>query len=111
MLFSIDAPAAEYILDNGGAVVIELKFQESAGDILPAGRHLLGSYAPVIRLGEPEETGQRYERTWLEGTLLYHVSGVRPKPGCPAIRIVGRTLLCFRWLELEVAKHTPVFEE
>lgn len=110
-MFEMDGQTAEYILLHGGSAVIDLKFQGSAGDVFLAGRHLLGSTLPAIRLGEPSADAGPYVLARVNGSLIYHAPGVKPKPGRTAIRIVQKSLLGLSWLELEGARYSPVFAE
>lgn len=109
MLFDFDAATAAYIRQHGGTAVIDLKFRHAIGDGILAGRGLLGSYAPSVRLGEPAEHPHPYDRICMGGMILYHARGLEPKPGLRTIRIRLRSFATFRWLELEGARHIPVF--
>ena len=109
MLFDFDAATADYIRRHGGRVVMDMKFRHAYGDGCLAGRGLLGSYAPCVRLGEPAEPPHPYDRTCLGGVILYHARGLEPKPGLHAIRIRVKSFAVFHWLELEGARYIPVF--
>lgn len=110
MLFALDGEASQFIRVRGGAAVIEVEFRACLSDGLLAGRRLAGCFVPTVRLGDPADTAGPCERTRLDGIILYHPADVRPKPGRRTIRIVGKSFLFWRWLELEDARAVPVFD-
>ncbi len=103
-MFSLDHEAQEYIRKRSGAVIISFTFEPSMGGCPCSGKNVTGSYVPGITVGVPAaEDLKKYQVSVVENIRIFHPEQLTIKVGFPAIRIKLRTLLLFKWLEIEGA--------
>jgi hypothetical protein len=103
-MFSIDHDAQEYIRNQSGAVIISFTFEPSMGGCPCSGKNVNGSYVPGITVGIPlDEDMDKYQISLVEDIRIFHPEQVTVKVGFPAIHIKLRTMLLFKWLEIEGA--------
>ena len=111
-MFDLEDKALEFIEQNGSSAVIGLKFVHCIGDAICVSRRLLGSQVPTIRLGEPEnEETVAFHTIQVRRATIYYHQNLGVKFGASKIRVTFRNLFWWRWLEIEGAKLTPVFDD
>jgi hypothetical protein len=64
---------------------------------------------PTLSLGPPS-TSEGLLSAHIAGVTIFYHPGLQTKPGCEAITVRLRNFFILRWLELEGARSTPLYE-
>ena len=108
-MFSISDEAVEYIKKRSGEIFILLTFEPAVGGWACSGKHVTGSYVPSVSLGSPPVSGLLAEE--FAGVRIYYPQKLQAAKAGTAIKITLRRMLFLKWLELENAKVTVVYQE